>query len=322
MRYIVTGGMGFIGSHFVHYLLERDRESSVVNLDAMTYAANPQTLERFEDEPRHRFVKCDICDASAVQRVMHEMEAEGGVDLVVHFAAETHVDRAIADAAPFVRTNVEGTNVLLAAARRYGVSKFILISTDEVYGTIPVGEAAVETAALCPRNPYAATKVGAEMLAYSYYVTHDLPVVITRAANTYGAYQYPEKMIPRFVTRLLAGNDVPVYGDGRQIRDWLHVTDHCRAIDLICREGALGERYNIAGGNHRTNLAVTQAILTRLGMSEERITFVTDRPGHDRRYAIDDAKLRALGWEPVVPFDEGLAETVEWYRKHRDWWAR
>ncbi len=312
---LVTGGAGFIGSNFVRYALRTHPDWRVTTLDKLTYAGRRENLHDVMDDPRHAFVHGDIADAPVSGPLVERSQ------IVVHFAAETHVDRSIMSAGDFIRTDVEGTFVLLEAARRAtGLRRFVQISTDEVYGSVPTG-ASVETDELKPRNPYAASKAGADRLAYSYWATYGLPVIITRASNNYGPYQFPEKVIPLFVTNAIDDIPVPLYGDGRNVRDWLHVVDHCRAIDLLLTQGTDGEVYNVGGGNDVMNVDLTHRILRTLDKPESLITPVADRPGHDRRYCLDTTKLRGLGWTPQVPFEDGLRETVEWYRGN-DWWWR
>jgi dTDP-glucose 4,6-dehydratase len=314
MKILVTGGCGFIGSNFIHYLFEtRGDGLSVVNLDKLTYAANPANVADLEDRPGYRFVKGDIADPEAVRQAM-----EGCTD-VVNFAAETHVDRSLLGDASFIETDVRGVFVLLEEAKRRGVRKFIQISTDEVYGTIPEGSF-TEEAALNPRNPYAASKAGGDRLAYSYWASYRMPIVITRASNNYGPYQYPEKLIPLFVTNAIDGEPLPLYGDGKNVRDWLYVRDHAAAIAFLLDKGVAGETYNIGGGNEAENIEITRQVLRELSRPESLIRFVDDRPGHDRRYSLDTRKLAALGFRPQVPFERGLAETVAWYREREDWW--
>jgi dTDP-glucose 4,6-dehydratase len=311
---LVTGGAGFIGSNFVRYALARHPDWRVTTLDKLTYAGRRENLHDVIDDPRHVFVHGDIADAPVSGPLVEQSE------IVVHFAAETHVDRSILAAGDFIRTDVEGTFVLLEAARRApGLRRFVQISTDEVYGSVPAG-ASTETDELRPRNPYAASKAGADRLAYSYWATYDLPVIVTRASNNYGPYQFPEKVIPLFVTNAIDDIPVPLYGDGRNIRDWLHVEDHCRAIDLLVDEGRDGEVYNIGGGNEVMNVELTHRILETLGKPLSLIKPVQDRQGHDRRYCLDTAKLRSLGWAPEVPFDEGLRATIAWYERNEWWW--
>jgi dTDP-glucose 4,6-dehydratase len=312
---LVTGGAGFIGSNFVHYALETHEDWRVTTLDKLTYAGRRENLQDLDGHPRHAFVHGDIADA-AVSGPLVERSA-----IVVHFAAETHVDRSIMSAGDFIRTDVEGTFILLEAARRAtGLRRFVQISTDEVYGSVPTG-ASVETDELRPRNPYAASKAGADRLAYSYWATYDLPVIITRASNNYGPYQFPEKVIPLFVTNAIDNIPVPLYGDGKNVRDWLHVDDHCRGIDLVIERGINGEVYNIGGGNDIPNIELTHRILEGLDKPLSLIKPVEDRKGHDRRYCLDTTKLQGLGWAPQVPFAGGLSGTIAWYRDN-DWWWR
>ncbi len=315
MRLLVTGGSGFIGSNFIRHVLETRGESvSVVNLDKLTYAANPANLADVAARPNYRFVKGDIADPDVVRMAME------GVDVVVNFAAETHVDRSLLGDASFIETDVRGVFVLLEEARRRGgLSKFIQISTDEVYGSIAEGSFH-EQSPLNPRNPYAASKAGGDRLAYSYWASYGLPVVITRASNNYGPYQYPEKLIPLFVTNAIDGQPLPLYGDGRNVRDWLFVRDHAAAIDFLLDAGEPGETYNVAGGNEAENIDITRRVLGILGKPESLIRFVDDRPGHDRRYSLDAGKLARLGFVSETPFEEGLEETVRWYRDREDWW--
>ncbi len=313
-RVLVTGGAGFIGSNFVRYALGAHPDWHVTTLDKLTYAGRRENLHDVAEDPRHTFVHGDICDAAVAGPLV---EAS---DIVVHFAAETHVDRSILAAGEFIRTDVEGSFVLLEAARRNpGLRRFVQISTDEVYGSVAEGSS-TETDELRPRNPYSASKAGADRLAYSYWATHDVPVIVTRASNNYGPYQFPEKVIPLFVTNLIDAVQVPLYGDGLNVRDWLHVLDHCRALDLLIHEGTSGEVYNIGGGNEVTNVDLTYALLKLVGKDESLIRRVEDRKGHDRRYSVSTDKLRGMGWRPEVTFAEGLAETVEWYRRNEWWW--
>jgi dTDP-glucose 4,6-dehydratase len=311
---LVTGGAGFIGSNFVRHALGVHADWLVTTLDKLTYAGRLENLETVIDHPRHRFVKGDVADASVAAPLV------AAADLVVHFAAETHVDRSIANAGDFITTDVYGTFVLLEAARQNAtLRRFVQISTDEVYGSVATGSSG-ETDELKPRNPYSASKAGADRLAYSYWATYTVPVIITRASNNYGPYQFPEKIIPLFITNLIDDIPVPLYGDGLNERDWLHVSDHCRAIDLLIERGESGEVYNIGGGNQITNVDLTHRILELVGKPASLIRPVTDRPGHDRRYSLDTAKIEALGWRPEMPFDRGLAEAVSWYRDNERWW--
>ena len=314
MKVLVTGGCGFIGSNFVRWLFEqRGDRVSVVNLDKLTYAANPANLADVAGLPNYRFLQGDIVDPDVVRVAMDGCEA------VVNFAAETHVDRSLLGDASFIETDVRGVFVLLEEARRQGVRRFIQISTDEVYGSITEGSFHEESP-LHPRNPYAASKAGGDRLAYSYFASYGLPVIITRASNNYGPYQYPEKLIPLFVTNAIDGHPLPLYGDGRNVRDWLYVRDHAAAIDFLLDAGEPGETYNIAGGNEAENIEITRKVLQLLGRPESLIRFVDDRPGHDRRYSLDAGKLARLGFRSSTPFEEGLEETVRWYRQREDWW--
>jgi dTDP-glucose 4,6-dehydratase len=314
--WLVCGGLGFIGSHFIRMVLTELPDVCVVNYDAMTYAGNPANLADVAHHPKYAFVKGDIADAAAVARAIESY----GVDAIVNFAAETHVDRSIHDAAAFLHTDVLGTYVLLDAARKARVKRFLQVSTDEVYGHVATG-AAAEDAPLAPRSPYAASKAGGDLQVLAFATTFDVPVLITRGSNTYGPNQYPEKLIPLFVTNLLDGEAVPVYGDGLQERDWLHVIDHARGILRVLQSGTPGDVYNLGGGNPRTNLDITRALMGHCGRSfETHVRYVTDRPGHDRRYALDCEKAKRLGWQPVHDFADALASTVAWYRDNEAWW--
>jgi len=311
---LVTGGAGFIGSNFVRYALAAHPDWRITTLDKLTYAGRLENLAGILDDPRHAFVKGDIADASIAGPLVARSE------IVVHFAAETHVDRSLLSAGEFIKTDVFGTFVLLEAARQHqSLRCFVQISTDEVYGSVAEGSSR-ETDELRPRNPYSAAKAGADRLAYSYWATYGVPVLITRASNNYGPNQFPEKIIPLFVTNALDGLPLPLYGDGLNERDWLHVSDHCRAIDLLINRGAPGEVYNIGGGNGIRNIDLTNRILALTGRPASLIKPVVDRPGHDRRYSLDTSKLQAVGWRPQVDFAEGLADTVEWYRTNESWW--
>jgi dTDP-glucose 4,6-dehydratase len=314
-RILVTGGLGFIGSAFVRMVLRERPMTQVVNLDAITYAGNLENLRSAEGNPHYRFVHGNICDADAVR------EAIGaGVDAIVNFAAETHVDRSILEPEAFLRTDILGTHVLLEAARERSLPRYLQVSTDEVYGDVERGES-VETDALRPRSPYSASKAGADLQVLAYATTFGTPVLVTRGSNTYGPYQHPEKLIPLFVTNLVDDQPVPVYGDGLQIRDWLYVDDHARGILHVLDRGELGNVYNLGGGNLRANLDVTQRLVTGCGRSmDTHVKHVEDRAGHDRRYALDCAKARTLGWEPQMPFEEGLAATIAWYVANEAWW--
>ncbi len=313
MKILVTGGAGFIGSHFVRHVLQKYPSYSVINLDKLTYAGNLDNLRDVEADPRYRFVRGDIRDPAVV------LDAARGVDAVVNFAAESHVDRSIMAAGEFVTTDVVGTFTLLEAVKELRIPRAIFVSTDEVYGSIERG-AVAETAPLNPSNPYSASKAGADLLALSYWKTYRLPAVITRSSNNFGPYQYPEKVFPLFVTNALEDLPLPLYGDGRNVRDWLYVLDHCAAIDLVLHNGAAGEVYNIGEGAEVENIDLARRILRLLGKPESLIRPVKDRLGHDRRYALDSSKLRTLGWRPAHSFDDALAATVAWYREHEAWW--
>jgi len=311
---LVTGGAGFIGSNFVRWAHEAHQDWHITTLDKLTYAGRLENLASVMHSPRHTFVKGDIADAAVAAPLVRDAE------VVVHFAAETHVDRSIQSAADFLTTDVIGTFVLLEAARQAPrLRRFVQISTDEVYGSVPTGHS-VETDELRPRNPYSASKAGADRLAYSYWATYNVPVVITRASNNYGPNQFPEKVIPLFITNAIDGIPLPLYGDGLNVRDWLHVDDHCRGIDVVIDHGINGEVYNIGGGNEVRNVDLTHRILELMGRPHTLIRPVADRPGHDRRYALDTRKLQGLGWTPTVPFDAGLAATVRWYVDNESWW--
>jgi len=315
MRCLVTGGLGFIGSHFIRLVLRELPGASVVNLDAMTYAGNPANLSDIADDARYRFVRGDIADAAAVREALGE-----GVDAIVNFAAETHVDRSILEPEVFLKTDVLGTHVLLEAARQHKIPRFLQVSTDEVYGDVAEG-ASGEDSALRPRSPYSASKAAADLQVLAYWTTYEAPVLITRGSNTYGPYQYPEKLIPLFVTNLFDDQPVPLYGDGQQIRDWLHVEDHARGVLHVLERGEPGNVYNIGGGNLQTNFAVTERLVAHCKRSmASHVVHVADRAGHDRRYALDCAKARALAWEPQIDFEAGLRSTVQWYRDNESWW--
>ncbi len=310
---LITGGAGFIGSHFTEYLIQKYPDYQVRVLDALTYAGRRENLAAVEGNSRFAFIHGDVRDKQGVEQAMQ------GVNYVVHFAAETHVDRSILEPDAFITTDVYGTFVMLETARRVGVERFVHVSTDEVYGSAERGEF-TELSPLQPSSPYAASKAGADLLAQAYYRTYGVPVLIVRPSNTFGSRQYPEKLIPFFTVRALHDEPLPLYGDGQQRRDWLYVGDHVRAIDTVLHQGNIGEAYNIAGGNERTNIEVSRLILNTLGKPESLIQFVQDRPGHDRRYALDDSKLRALGWKPEAEFETALHETVLWYAQHPEWW--
>jgi dTDP-glucose 4,6-dehydratase len=312
MKLFITGAAGFIGSNYVRHVLSTT-DDKVTVFDALTYAGNLSSLDDVANDPRFRFVQGDICDRAAVTAAMN------GHDAVVHFAAESHVDRSIVDPDTFVRTNCLGTNVMCDVARNVGVDRFLHISTDEVYGSIEDGSF-VETDRLGPRSPYSSSKAGSDLIALSYEETYGLPVIVTRSSNNFGPYQFPEKVIPLFVTNLLDGKKVPLYGDGLNIRDWIYVMDNCAGVDVVLRKGVVGEIYNIGGGNETTNRELTEKVLSLLGVGDEMVEYVQDRLGHDRRYSIDCSKANALGWVPSRSLDEALAETVEWYRANRAWW--
>ena len=312
MKIFVTGGAGFIGSNYVHHVLVTS-DDEVTVFDALTYAGNEANLADVADDPRYRFVRGDICDREAVAAAMD------GHDAVVHFAAESHVDRSIVNPDAFVHTNCDGTNVMCDTARVVGVERFLHISTDEVYGSIEEGSFS-ETDPLMPRSPYSASKAGSDLIALSYLETHGLPVLVTRSSNNFGPYQFPEKVIPLFVTNLIEGGTVPLYGDGLNVRDWCFVEDNCAGVDLVLREGEIGEVYNIGAGNEITNRELTDRLLALCGADESSIDYVEDRLGHDRRYSIDISKAKALGWSPQRELGEALEQTVAWYRDNRWWW--
>jgi len=313
VKILVTGGAGFIGSNFVRHVLTAHPDDAVINFDKLTYAGNLENLRDVETDPRYRFVRGDIGDRAQV------LEAMEGVDAVVHFAAETHVDRSNAGAAEFLSTNVTGTFTLLEAARELKVARFVAIGTDEVYGSIAKG-AARELDPLNPSNPYSASKAAADLLARAYWTTHRLPVIVTRSSNNFGPYQYPEKVIPLFITNAIEDKPLPLYGDGKNVRDWLYVLDNCAAIDLVLRKGKEGEVYNIGGSHEVENIVLTRQVLHLVGKPETLITPVVDRPGHDRRYALDSGKAHGLGWKPTHTFPKALEATVSWYKEHEAWW--
>lgn len=318
MKLLVTGGAGFIGSNFVIYMLQQHPEYKIVNVDALTYAGNLENLKSVEGNPNYTFVKADITDAAAMDALVAD-----GVDIVVNFAAESHVDRSILEPEVFVKTNVLGTQVLLDAAKKHNITKFVQVSTDEVYGTLGETGLFTEETPLTPNSPYSASKAGGDLMVRAYHETFGLPMNITRCSNNYGPYQFPEKLIPLMISRALADQALPVYGDGLNIRDWLYVEDHCSAIDLVIHKGVNGEVYNIGGNNERTNVHIVKTILAELGKPETLITYVQDRPGHDRRYGIDPTKItRELGWKPKHTFETGIKETIQWYLNNKEWWAR
>lgn len=322
MKFLVTGGAGFIGGNFIHYMRRTHPQDDVVCLDLLTYAGNLETLEGVLGQPHFKFVKGDIADRALV----YDLFAAEKFDYVINFAAESHVDRSIEAPELFLHTNVLGTNVLLDACRKYGVRRYHQVSTDEVYGDLPLDQPELfftEETPLHTSSPYSASKASADLLVQAYHRTYGLPVTISRCSNNYGPYHFPEKLIPLMIANALNGKKLPVYGRGDNVRDWLYVEDHCRAIDRIVREGKVGEVYNVGGHNEHSNLEVVKIILQALGKSEDLISFVADRPGHDRRYAIDPAKIgRELGWTPETSFDEGIRRTIRWYLDNKDWWQR
>lgn len=312
---LVTGGCGFIFSNFIRYMLEKYPDYKIINLDALKYSGRLENTEDFKASKRYRFVKGDVCDEEVVNKVMK------GVDWVVHAAAESHVDRSISDPTDFLQTNIFGTYNLLEAAKKHQVERFLYVSSDEVYGSIERGKFK-ETSNFAPNSPYSVSKASADMLTRSYWKTFGLPILITRGSNTYGAWQFPEKLISLFVTNLLEGKKVPLYGKGANIRDWIYVLDHCSGVDFVLHHGKIGEAYNIGGGNEKTNMEITRIILKELGKDESWIEYVKDRPGHDFRYALDCSKIRALGWRPKYDFDRAIQETVQWYKNNPQWWKR
>lgn len=316
MRILVTGGAGFIGSNYSHYILEKYPEDKVVNLDALTYAGNLENLKSVESNPNYEFVHGDITDKELVNKLVKD------ADVIIHFAAESHVDRSILDSDAFVKTNVNGTLNLLEAAKNNGGKRFHHVSTDEVFGSLGKNDPAFnEETSYDPRSPYSASKASSDHLVRAYFHTHNLPITISNCSNNYGPYQFPEKLIPLFVTNLIEGKKIPVYGTGENIRDWLHVKDHCIAIDKVVREGRIGETYCVGGNAERTNMQITKKILELMGKGEEMIEYVEDRKGHDKRYAIDFTKIKnELGWEPSVSFEDGIKETVEWFKNNEAWW--
>lgn len=320
MKILVTGGAGFIGGNFVHYMVNKYPEDMIVNLDLLTYAGNLETLKPVEDKPNYKFVRGDIADRPFIMELFEKEQ----FDVVINFAAESHVDRSITDPGIFVQTNVLGTQVLLDASRAYGVKRYHQVSTDEVYGDLPLDRPDLfftEETPIHTSSPYSSSKASADLFVLAYYRTYGLPVTVSRCSNNYGPYHFPEKLIPLMISRALADEPLPVYGKGENVRDWLYVEDHCAAIDLIVRKGRVGEVYNIGGHNERTNLEVVKTILKALDKPESLIHFVTDRPGHDRRYAIDPTKIEnELGWKPKHNFDTGIQETIRWYLENQDWW--
>lgn len=320
MKILVTGGLGFIGSAYIRYMLAKYSDYSIVNLDKMTYAGNPENVAAVENDPRYAFVKGDITNKDLVD----ELVKENSFDAIINFAAESHVDRSIEAPGEFINTDVFGTYVLLEAVKQFGVSKYIQISTDEVYGDFDNGDFATEKSPLHPSSPYAASKAGGDMQVIAYQRTFNVPAMITRCTNNYGSHQYPEKIIPLFITNLIEGKKIPVYGKGDQIRDWLYVDDHCSAIDLVLHEGKIGEVYNVGANQDPeiTNLELTHRILDAMNLGVDMIEYVTDRPGHDRRYAVNTSKIEMLGWKKSVSFEEGLQKTIDWYVENEDWWKK
>lgn len=315
MKLLVTGGAGFIGSNFIRHILNKYPDYHITNLDKLTYAGNLDNLKDIEGSANYQFLKGDICDAKAVS------EAVQGMDAIVNFAAETHVDRSILEPGSFIQTDIYGTYVLLEAVKAHGIQRYIQISTDEVYGSIERGSF-TEASPLMPSSPYSASKAGSDMLVHSYWKTFHLPVIITRSSNNYGPYQYPEKLIPLFITNALEDKPLPLYGDGLNVRDWIYVVDNCAAIDLVLHRGQEGEVYNIGGGNERTNIGITEIILRELGKPKDLIKRIKDRPGHDRRYSIDSSRLVSLGFEPQYGFEEAMQNTVRWYQENEWWWKK
>lgn len=318
MKLLVTGGAGFIGSNFVIYMINKYSDYQIINLDTLTYAGNLENLKSIECKPNYQFIKGDITDAQKVDEIFQQ-----GIDVVVNFAAESHVDRSILEPGIFVHTNVLGTQVLLDATRKYGVQKYVQISTDEVYGTLGDSGLFSETTPLAPNSPYSASKTGGDLLVRAYHETYGMDINITRCSNNYGPYHFPEKLIPLMISNALHDKKLPVYGDGLNVRDWLYVEDHCSAIDLVIHNGKSGEVYNVGGNNERTNIQIVETILEELNKPKSLITYVTDRAGHDRRYAIDATKLRTeLGWQPQFPFEKGIKKTIQWYLDNKEWWTR
>ena len=315
MKLLVTGGVGFIGSNFIRYIRQEHPDWEITNLDKLTYAGNPENLKDIQDQPGYHFVKGDIADRKLIDKLLCE-----GIEVIVNFAAESHVDRSILDASPFIETNVKGTQILLEGAKKHGVQRFIQVSTDEVYGSIDSG-CFTEESPLSPNSPYSASKAAADLLCRAYFKTHHLPAIVTRCTNNFGPYQFPEKLIPLAITNALEDKPIPVYGDGLNIRDWIFVHDHCRALDAVIQKGELGEIYNIGSGNEKTNLELIRKLLELLDKPQSLIQFVTDRPAHDRRYALDCAKIAIeLGWKPDYSFEKALSATVDWYLKNEFWW--
>ncbi|MFJ8452708.1 dTDP-glucose 4,6-dehydratase [Bacillus paramycoides] len=317
MNILVTGGAGFIGSNFIHYMLKKYETYKIINYDALTYSGNLNNVKSIQDNPNYSFVKGEIQNGEMLEHVIHECDAQ----VIVNFAAESHVDRSIEKPIPFYDTNVIGTVTLLELVKKYPHIKLVQVSTDEVYGSLGRTGKFTEETPLAPNSPYSSSKASADMIALSYYKTYQLPVIVTRCSNNYGPYQYPEKLIPLMVTNALEGKKLPLYGDGLNVRDWLHVMDHCSAIDTVLHKGRVGEVYNIGGNNEKTNVDVVEQIIELLGKTKKDIEFVTDRLGHDRRYAIEAQKMKnEFDWEPKYTFEQGLKETVEWYENNTEWW--
>jgi len=318
MKILVTGGYGFIGSNFIRYILKKYPDYQITNLDLLTYAGNLENLKDIEKNPNYKFVQGDICDRKLVDSLMPE------VDIIVHFAAESHVDRSILDSHNFIQTNIIGTHTLLESAKNNSLKRFHHVSTDEVFGSLELNwPSFTEKTPYDPRSPYSASKASSDHLVRAYFHTHSLPITISNCSNNYGPYQFPEKFIALIITNLLENKTIPLYGDGLNVRDWLYVEDHCAAIDLIIHEGKIGETYCIGGQSEKTNLEIAQKILELIGKKNDQIEYVTDRPGHDKRYSIDFSKIkREFGWEPQIGFDEGLKNTIKWYRENKEWWQR
>ena len=315
MKLLVTGGCGFIGSNFIRLMLKKYPAYKIVNLDKLTYCGNTDNLRDIESDKRYAFIKGDICDKKIVEKLMKDCDA------VINFAAESHVDRSISDASEFIRTNIHGVYTLLEAAKRHNIKRFIQISSDEVYGSIHKGSFK-EDSPIMPNSPYSAAKAGGDHLAMAYYKTFKLPVIVTRSSNNFGPYQYPEKVIPLFITNLIENKKVPLYGDGMNVRDWLYVADNCSAIDLVLHKGKIGEVYNIGGSFEIPNIELTKIILKNLGKTDKMINYVPDRLGHDRRYSMDSSKVRKLGWKPSKSFDTAIKETINWYKANTTWWQK
>ena len=315
MKLFVTGGAGFIGSNFVRHIRQEHPDWEITNLDKLTYAGNLENLKDIQDKPGYHFVKGDIADRKSVDKLLGQK-----FDVIVNFAAESHVDRSILDASPFIETNVKGTQVLLEGAKKHGIQRFIQVSTDEVYGSIDSG-CFNEQSTLSPNSPYSASKTAADLLCRAYFKTHNVPAIVTRCTNNLGPYQFPEKLIPLAITNALEDKPVPIYGDGLNVRDWIFVSDHCRALETVIKKGKPGEIYNIGGGNEKTNLELIHKLLELLDKPQDLIQFVTDRPAHDRRYALDCGKITAeLGWKPAYSFERALSVTIDWYLKNESWW--